>query len=675
VVEGGGLENRRRESVRGFESLPLRQAWLALTLCLACGVASGWSERAHAQEVARPRVEPALARALADPEVAGAALRTQLRGGRGARARAGELRVIVEPPAGRGVDDLPLTRMRALGARVDGTSRSRVRITGTPEVIARVAELGEIGAMRFPLVPIPVAGSGAIVSQSTDLVRASVLQDVGFTGAGVDVAVLDIGFMELAEARAAGEIPQNAIAVDLVGAGMETLSAHGTAVAEQLADIAPGARLHLILFDDDVDFENAVDYVHANGIRIASLSVNWFGTSYYDDTGPISTLVNDSHDDHGVFWVVGGGNWAFRHWRGAWLDEDADGWISFAPNDEQLGLIAELAQICIVLNWNQYAPGYTGTPTDLDLYVRTAAGAVVATSSERQTPGSSPVEQACFARQAAEEPYHVRVRRFSGPTAGLDLTIVSADAAIEVAKRVAARSLVDPAVAHGAFAVGAINHPYWNNAAPPIEGFSSQGPTNDGRPKPELVAPDRTSSLTYPSALGTSFAAPVVAGAAALLLDQSALLSHLQLRSMLIAAADDVGPVGHDAAFGWGKLVAPFVPAGPDSDADGVPDVFDVCPFTADPTQRDANDDDIGDACQCGDLSGDGRVNAIDADRIQLWLASPASPPMGLPRCNVRGAAAPSGTDCRIDDWAVVMRALAGRAPGVQQVCAPALPP
>ncbi len=669
MVEGGGLENRWRESVRGFESLPLRQAIFACVLVVACALGSA----AHAQIGVRPRVEPALARALADAHAASAALRAQARG---PRARAGELRVIAEPPAGRGVDDLPLTRIRALGARIDGSSRSRVRISGTREVLARVAELGEIGVLRFPLVPIPVGGSGAIVSESIDRVGAGVLQHVGFTGAGIDVAVLDVGFMRLAEARAAGEIPASAVSVDLVGAGMETVTAHGVAVAEQLADTAPGARLHLILFDDDVDFENAVDYVHANGIRIANLSVNWFGASYYDDTGPISALVNDSHDNHGVFWSVGGGNWAYRHWRGAWLDEDADGWLSFAANDEQLGLIAELAQVCVVLNWNQYAPGYTGTMTDLDLYVRSSTGAAVASSTERQTPGSLPAEQACFARQAAQEPYHVRVRRFSGPTAGLDLTVVSSSAAIETAKRVAVSSMVDPAVAHGAFAVGAVNHTSWSQTpGPPIEAFSSQGPTLDGRTKPDLVAPNRTATLTYGAALGTSFAAPVVAGAAALMLDQSAGQSNLQLRAALVAAAEDVAPSGQDDAFGWGKLVAPFVPAGPDADADGVPDAFDDCPFAADPAQVDSNADGIGDACQCGDVSGDGFVSAVDADLVQLWLASPGVPPAGLPRCNVSGAAAAAGTDCRIDDYAVLQRAASGRPPGPANVCGPALPP
>ena len=183
--------------------------------------------------------------------------------------------------------------------------------------------------------------------------------------------------------------------------------------------MAPGARLHLILFDDDVDFENGVDYVHTNGIRIANLSVNWFGSSYYDDTGPISALVNSSYDAHGVFWSVGGGNWGFRHWRGGWLDEDGDRYLSFAPSDEHLDLLPEVvvgAQACVTLNWNQYG----GTPpTDLDLYVYSGANAQIASSTTTQSSGGGqpPVETACFIRATSEEPYDARVRRRSSTPA------------------------------------------------------------------------------------------------------------------------------------------------------------------------------------------------------------------------------------------------------------------
>jgi hypothetical protein len=289
-----------------------------------------------------------------------------------------------------------------------------------------------------------------------------------------------------------------------------------------------------------------------------------------------------------------------------------------------------------------------------------------------------PLETACFTPLLAEQPYDVRVRRFSSPGSvppGLDLTIVSSNATIdEASETIVASSMVDPAVAHGAFAVGAVAYTVWNLPSPTIESLSSQGPTNDGRPKPELVAPDRTDSLTKAGVPGTSFAAPVVAGAAALMLSQNSTLTKLQLRAELIAAAQDVGTAGHDSAFGWGKLVVPVVAAGPDADGDLIQDLFDVCDFEPDPAQTDANGDGIGDACQCGDLTGDGLITGADADLVQTWLTAAGPVPAGIARCNIWGPAVPAGADCRIDDWALLQRALGSAPPGINQICTPALP-
>ena len=611
--------------------------------------------------LAQARVEPKLARLIA-PE---------------ARAASGELRVVLEPERGARGSDLPLARLRALGARVERVSATRARIAATPDVLARIAELDGIARLRFPFVPVPADGSGSLVSQSVALTGASALQAAGVTGAGVDVAVVDIGFKLLGQARNLGEIPASAVAVDLTGTGMEQVTVHGTGVAEQLADMAPGARLFLIRFADDVDFEAAVDYVRDHGIRIANLSVNWFGQSYYDDTGPVNELINRSHDVDGVFWSVAAGNWQYRHWRGGWIDEDGDDLLSFAPADEDLQLIAEQSQICVTLNWNQYPDVYGGARTDLDLFVYAAGGALVASGTDRQNAAvaAPPVEQACFARQTADEPYQVKVRRISGPTATLDMTLVSADAAIEVPLRVAAASIVDPAGAHGAFSVGAIDYSIWDRVSPPpnLDWFSSEGPMPDGRVKPDLVAPNRTTNFTYTVALGTSFAAPIVAGAAALLVQQNPALTNLQIRAALVAAAQDLGAPGLDPLFGWGKLVAPTIGASPDSDGDGIPDASDVCPFSITLSQADTNGDGIGDGCQCGDLSRDGAIDATDANALRTWLAGGAAP-LGLSLCNVHGPAIPGGADCRIDDLTVLRRELAGRAPGIAQSCGPALP-
>ena len=54
-----------------------------------------------------------------------------------------------------------------------------------------------------------------------------------------------------------------------------------------------------------------------------------------------------------------------------------------------------------------------------------------------------------------------------------------------------------------------------------------------------------------------------------------------------------------------------------DLDADGIADASDNCPRVNNPTQADANENGFGDACECGDVTGDGVANTVDARLIQ----------------------------------------------------------
>ncbi|MBI5304501.1 MAG: S8 family serine peptidase [Chloroflexi bacterium] len=108
-----------------------------------------------------------------------------------------------------------------------------------------------------------------------------------------------------------------------------------------------------------------------------------------------------------------------------------------------------------------------------------------------------------------------------------------------------------------AFSVGATD----NNDA--IANFSSRGPTNCGRSSsvtyPAVVAPGVSIRMAdlfglYTSASGTSFSAPHVSGALALLQSAFPNLTVAQQETALISTADDLGAIGADNSFGTGRI-------------------------------------------------------------------------------------------------------------------------
>jgi subtilisin family serine protease len=101
-----------------------------------------------------------------------------------------------------------------------------------------------------------------------------------------------------------------------------------------------------------------------------------------------------------------------------------------------------------------------------------------------------------------------------------------------------------------------------------ITGFSSWGPTNDGRVKPDVVANGYEMLTTWPgntyvseNMSGTSLSTPVVTGTAALLLDyyhriKGTTTGASMLKNLLIHSARDAGNPGPDYAYGYGIVDA-----------------------------------------------------------------------------------------------------------------------
>ena len=446
-------------------------------------------------------------------------------------------------------------RVVALGGRVELRVGSLVQATVPAAAVQTLANAEPVRRVRPPAVFVPAGTPGEGVAAT----NGPAWQAHGLRGKGVKVAVVDVGFAGLAERQAAGEIPASAAVVDLCG-GEAAGESHGTAVAEIVSDLVPDAQLSLICIDTDVALAAAEAYVKANRIRVVNLSGGFYNTWRGDGQGPAGTpdaIVADARAN-GILWINAAGNEALSHWSGSFTSADGDAFHEFVPGDEVNNVLVPAGNVvCGFLRWDGWP-----VPTDdfdLGLY-DSASGSVVAVSAEDQLLGRlPPTEELCVENTsgAARVAGFVIARYAGAGTPSFDLFVAGSPYDLALERVVAARSVPDPAASPNVVATGAA---CWQSRG--IEPYSSQGPTIDGRVKPDVTAPDSVSTATYGAFSacglsgfsGTSAAAPHATGIAALLLQRFPTLPVDTLQTLLLQEVADAGPPGVDSVYGAGNL-------------------------------------------------------------------------------------------------------------------------
>ncbi len=188
---------------------------------------------------------------------------------------------------------------------------------------------------------------------------------------------------------------------------------------------------------------------------------------------------------------------------------------------------------------------------------------IVERSENAQTGTQKPREVACYRNRSSSQRFYIAIVRRSGTTLPrLDLYVSDVS---ELQYHVAAGSVLEPASSPQVLAAGAI---CWSDDV--VEDFSSEGPTIDGRVKPDLVGYDSVSSSTYglfsrceeSGFVGTSAGAPHVAAAAALVKQAHPELGPAEIQAFLEASAVDLGASGKDNLYGAGRLWLGLPPPG-----------------------------------------------------------------------------------------------------------------
>jgi len=369
--------------------------------------------------------------------------------------------------------------------------------------------------------------------------------------------------MSLTAAQAEGDIPSSYDSCNFTISGFQATTPHGTAVTEAIYDLVPDAEFYLYKIVDGTDFENAKDSCIKYGINIINHSMGWYNASYYDGTGPICEIA-DSAISNGICWVNSAGNEAETHYRSVFADagdktHDFSGSVGkinyFGPGTGPAYNIPAGSTIDVFLNWDAYPT--TTEDYDLELYYWTGSTwNLVASSTNDQAGGYSyPTEQISHVTTHTA-PYGVVVREDT-TTTDHDFTLFNWIASFNY--QTASSSITDPSSATDVISVGAIDRTDYTSG--PQEDFSSQGPTTDGRTKPDVAAPDNCICYAYGGPWsGTSLSSPHTAGVCALIKSRYPGYSNSDIRSYLYTDCTvDLETAGKDNIYGWGKVVMPYI--------------------------------------------------------------------------------------------------------------------
>ncbi|RZB38000.1 MAG: hypothetical protein SRB2_00346 [Desulfobacteraceae bacterium Eth-SRB2] len=396
-----------------------------------------------------------------------------------------------------------------------------------------------------------------VTSEGVSLIGADKWQDDGYTGEGIKIAIIDGGFKNYSSLLGR-ELP-GSVTTKFYGSDEDVNgSEHGTACAEIIYDIAPDAQFFLTQPRTEVELGNAVNWCIGQGVQIISYSIGWsINSGPLDGTGPINDTVNQAVN-HGITWVNSSGNYAKAHWGGDFYDPDGDGFANFSGTDKTNNfLTAGGKNVAIGMNWDD---PWGSSSNDYDLYVYDLSDPSnpVAFGANIQDGDDNPGEFLNFTPQSGAS-YGFAINKKSGISKNIHVTLNSQN---PLQYQVPATSILIPADNPNVITVGAVA---WNTPSE-IEDFSSQGPTTDGRIKPDLVAPDKvsTSSFTYgayPGGFpGTSASCPHVAGACALVKQACPAWSHSQIKNYLEQNAADLGTTGKDNIYGSGLINLPALP-------------------------------------------------------------------------------------------------------------------
>jgi len=456
--------------------------------------------------------------------------------------------------------------VEALGGEYQSHYEALLQALVPIDALELLAERADVRVVREPRRPILLAPMqvGSKTTEGVAASNASAWHTAGYDGTGVRVAVIDGGFTGYSGLLGT-DLPASVTTYDWTGTGMAG-SPHGTACAEIVYDMAPGATMYLHKVSTDIELGNAVNQAIADDVDIISMSLNWALDGPGDGTGSIANIVKNARSS-GIFYTAAAGNDAEVSWSGFYVDSPSVPGSHQWPNFSNLNCFGPGTPdfacyyvpagypINVGLHWDDW----TVVNQDYDMVLYRWTGSTwsfVAGSYNRQAASYPTPEEFIGVDAPYRALYGVVILKYS-TTRNACLSL-DAPKMTHLDEWVAQRSLGHPADSADAITVGAVDVDSYI-----LESYSSQGPTfgsggtcSGGFTKPDVAAYANVSTVSYGDGgfNGTSAATPHVAGAAALVKDAYPGYTVTQLQSFLEGRAIDLGAAGKDNLYGSGRL-------------------------------------------------------------------------------------------------------------------------
>jgi len=521
-----------------------------------------------------------------------------------------------------------IAALTALGAQVVNVSHAYSIVTAsvTPASLHAIAadaavryvsevlapQVGSVGSLHAT-PEVAAAGCAPIVSEGDGLMNVATARATsGLDGTGETIGILSDSFDTAAGATthaaddvAAGDLPGPGnpcgytspvtVQADYSGGGQDD---EGRAMAQLAHALAPGAHLAFATADNgDLDLANEIDKLRmVNHASVLVDDVTYLDEPFFQD-GPLANAVSASTAAGVPYFsaagnanaIVGGDDVSsyeapvFRPMPCPALDEAVMSCHDFDPGGGASSgdsiTLAPGGGFGLDLQW---AEPWGAVSTDLDAFVVSASGAILAESEVKNSESGMPFEFLDYGNSTSSpQTVKIVIAKYSGDADPRLKFVLMGAAGISAVQFHASSGgdIVGPSIFghNGTGTVGSTAAiPYDNPDT--SESFSARGPetlyfepapstaalaTPEVLAKPDFAASDGVQTSFFAQSIGgvwrfygTSAAAPQAAAIAALLIDKDPLLSPAGVMATLRSTARAVATNGTADAVGGGYLDA-----------------------------------------------------------------------------------------------------------------------